>query len=100
MNMTMPRDLIAGQACNIVCTLELECHRLAKLCQERNAAYQGRYSSLAAGIIIDVIALSEGANRELQTHVCKAFNADIILVLADDKLHSSLNLMFRVRFQS
>jgi hypothetical protein len=70
--------------------------RLAKLCQDRNTAYQGRYSSLAAGTIIDVIALADGVNRELQTHVCRAFNVDVILVLADDKLHSSLSNLFQV----
>ena len=71
--------------------------RLAALCKERDSAYQGRYQNLAAGTIINTMGWVEGQGKEVQAHICRAFGADVVLVIGDDKLHSALQGMFQAR---
>ena len=71
--------------------------RLAELCNERLSEYQGKFQNLAAGTIINTMGWVEGQGKEAQAAICKAFGAEIILVIGDDKLHSALQLTFQVQ---
>jgi polynucleotide 5'-kinase involved in rRNA processing len=69
---------------------------LADLCKQREVAYQGRFQNLAAGTIINTMGWVEGQGKEVQAHICRAFRADVILVIGDDKLHRSMQMTFHV----
>jgi mRNA cleavage and polyadenylation factor CLP1 P-loop len=78
----------------------LLCCRLAELCKERTQAYQGRFTNLAAGAVVNTMGWVEGEGRAVQAAVCRTFGADVILVIGDDKLHSALQSAFQARRQA
>ena len=38
----------------------------------------------------------DGQGKDVQAHICRAFAADVILVIGDDKLHSAMQMLFQV----
>jgi hypothetical protein len=42
----------------------------------------------------------DGQGKEVQAHICRAFEADVIIVIGDDRLHSAMQAAFQVLDQS
>lgn len=39
----------------------------------------------------------DGQGKDVLAHICRAFHADVVLVIGDDKLHSSMQAIFQAR---
>jgi hypothetical protein len=75
---------------------DLPC-RLAELCKERENAYQEKsLQILAAGTIVNTMGWVDGQGKEVQAHICRAFEADVIIAIGDDRLHSAMQAAFQV----